>query len=78
MNTDSIYDILISVFSTNVNFDILFEHVEEPFKSEIINFIEFLKKNPSKDEFRKYAITDTSKKYILNLVNDVLNKTKKN
>lgn len=60
----------------NINFEVLFDHVVEPYKTEIFDLINFMKKKPTFNEFCKYNMSDESKKIVLEFINNILSKLK--
>lgn len=76
MSRDNFYDILIQIFNLNIDFSIIFDKVEEPFKSEILNYIEYIRSNPGKESLMKRNISDQSKKIIIQYIDYILKKLK--
>ena len=76
MKYEDIYDILIQFFNFNVNFNIIFDFVEQPYQKEILNYIEYIKTKPSKENLANYYISEKSKTIILEYINYILKKTK--
>ena len=76
IDKNMLYELLIQFFSIDVDFSIIFQEVEEPFKSEILKFIEYIKSNPQKSDLMKYRLSDKSKKIILTYVDYIMKKTK--
>ena len=76
MKFDNIHEVLIQIFNLNVNFNIIFDGIEEPYKTEILDFVEFLKTKPDKEKFFKYNISEKSKFIILEYIDYLFKKTK--
>ena len=76
MNRENFYDVLIQIFNLNVDFSIIFDRVEEPFKSEILNCIIYIKSNPPKEDLMKKPVSDRSKKIIVQYIDYILKKVK--
>lgn len=76
MNRDNFYDILIQIFNLNIDFSIIFDRIEEPFQSEILNYIEYIRSNPLKEDLMKKNISDKSKKIIIQYIDYILKKVK--
>lgn len=76
MNRDNFYDILIQIFNLNIDFSIIFDKVEEPFRSEILNYIEYIRSKPLKEDLMKKNISDMSKKIIIQYIDYILKKVK--
>lgn len=76
MDRNNFYDILIQIFNLSIDFSIIFDKVEEPFKSEILNYIEYIRSNPLKEDLMKKGISDHSKKIIIQYIDYILKKLK--
>ena len=76
MNRENFYDVLIQIFNLNVDFSIIFDRVEEPFRTEILNYIDYVRSNPPKEDLMRRNISDKSKKIIIQYIDYILKKIK--
>ena len=60
MNALPYYDLFIHIVSMGIDFNDVFSSIDEDIKLEILNYVEFLKKKPSKKEFISYEISNRS------------------
>lgn len=60
-----------------MDFSTVFSYVKEPYQSEILDFIDFVKKNPSKESISKYKLSHEAKRYILAYIDYIFKKVEK-
>ena len=71
------YELLIALFSKDVQYELLLYDVSMPWYSEIIDFINYIKAGNKKEDIMQYKLSLESKKIILEFIEKIFNKTNK-
>ena len=76
MNSFEYYDLLLFIVNLDLNFSSIFSRLDEDLYLEIINYIDFLKKSPTLENFKKYNISQEAFDIFLDTVLEIIKKSK--
>lgn len=76
MTRENFYDVLIQILNLNIDFSIIFDHVEQPYRKEILDFVDYVRTKPSKEDIMKYNLSEKSKRIIIQYIDYILKKVK--
>ena len=76
MNLNNVYEIFVYIACTDINFEVIFYKLDEPQKTELLEFIKFLKTKPSVIEYKNYKVSKEVHNIYLEFIKSVIRKVK--
>lgn len=76
MNLIIYYDIFIFIANLDLDFVSIIKSSDNFLKQEVLNYIDFLKKKPTKKEFFEYKISKNALNIYMQIVSELVKKTK--
>ena len=74
MQINDIYELYIYIANSGIDFKTIFYKLDPIYKEELLNYIEFLKKKPTREQFDSYKISNEAMQYFLSFVKSLIDK----